>query len=133
MLAGVLNAVLDGLNGTSTHITASSILTGDGLVLACVPPGTADDQMGAISACLFSAGGRLAEKVLHNPPEQIILISASGCILMSPVGDEATIAVLMSPGADVGVVAANVGKAAAKIMAELACPIFTPHPPKQQP
>lgn len=132
MLAGMLDAALCDLNALSPGITASAVLTLDGLVLAGSPPGSwADDQMGAVSACLFSAGTRLTEKAQHGQPEQIIILCAAGHVLVVPVGAEAIMVVLASPDTDMGLVATKVQQTAATVMAELACPIFMPHPPKQ--
>lgn len=97
MLTEPLNAVLGALNGTSSHITRSSVLSKDGFMLACVPPASRDEGLvGAISASLCAAGRRLAEKTLQDRPEQMVVKCAKGCILMAPAGDGAVIIVLMA-------------------------------------
>ena len=69
MRAEVLNSILSDLNGSSSDIIASAVLSTDGLVMASLLSGDMDeDRVGAMSAAMLSLGDRISSCLLYTSP-----------------------------------------------------------------
>ena len=116
MRAEMLNSVLSDLNGSSTEIEASAIISTDGLIMASMlPAGMDEDRVAAMSAALLSLGDRTAEELNRGSLEQVLIKGDNGYILMTHAGNESVLTVLAKPNARLGLIFLDVKRAAASI------------------
>lgn len=116
MRADMLTSVLTELNGTSTDIEASGIISTDGLMMASVLPAELDeDRVGAMSAAMLSLGDRTAQELNRGSLEQVLIKGDSGYVLMTYAGEEAVLTVMAKPNAKLGLIFLDVKRAAESI------------------
>ena len=116
MRSEMLSSVLSDLNGSSTEIEASAIISTDGLIMASMlPAGMDEDRVAAMSAALLSLGDRTAEELNRGSLEQVLIKGDSGYILMTHAGNESVLTVLAKPNARLGLIFLDVKRAAASI------------------
>ncbi len=116
MRSEMLNSILSELNGSSTEIEASAIISTDGLIMASMlPAGMDEDRVAAMSAALLSLGDRTAEELNRGSLEQVLIKGDSGYILMTHAGNESVLTVLAKSNARLGLIFLDVKRAAANI------------------
>ena len=116
MRADMLESVLIGLNGSSSDIEASGVVSTDGLMMASVlPQGMDEDRVGAMSAAMLSLGSRTLEELARGELEQVLVKGNNGYVLMTYAGKEAVLTVLTKPKAKLGLIFLDVKRAAANI------------------
>ncbi len=116
MLSEMLSSILSDLNGSSTEIEASAIISTDGLIMASLLPAAMDeDRVAAMSAALLSLGDRTAEELERGSLEQVLIKGDTGYILMTHAGNESVLTVLAKPNARLGLIFLDVKRAAANI------------------
>jgi uncharacterized protein len=113
MLADMLKSVLNELNGSSTDIEASAIISIDGLMMASLmPQGFDEDRMGAMSAAMLSLGDRTAQELARGNLEQVLIKGSTGYVLLTGAGEESVVTVLAKPNAKLGLIFLDVKRAA---------------------
>ncbi len=116
MRAELLNSVLNDLNGSTTDIEASAVLSTDGLVMASMLPGGMDeDRVGAMSAAMLSLGDRISTELQRGTLEQVLIKGSKGYVLMTHAGDEAVVTVLAKPETRLGLIFLDLKRAAESI------------------
>jgi predicted regulator of Ras-like GTPase activity (Roadblock/LC7/MglB family) len=116
MRADMLSAVLGDLNGSSTDIEASAIISTDGLMMAAaLPAGMDEDRVGAMSAAMLSLGDRTAQELARGGLEQVLIKGDHGYVLMTHAGSEAVVTVLAKPNAKLGLIFLDVKRAAESV------------------
>ncbi len=116
MRSEMLNSILSDLNGSSTEIEASAIISTDGLIMASMlPAGMDEDRVAAMSAALLSLGDRTAEELNRGSLEQVLIKGDNGYILMTHAGNESVLTVLAKTNARLGLIFLDVKRAAANI------------------
>jgi predicted regulator of Ras-like GTPase activity (Roadblock/LC7/MglB family) len=116
MRADMLNSILIELNGTSSDIEASVVVSSDGLLMAAMLPSDLDeDRLGAMSAAMLSLGGRTAQELARGELEQVLVKGSKGYILMVHAGNEGGLTVLARPNAKLGLIFLDVKRAAVSI------------------
>ncbi len=116
MRSEMLNSILSDLNGSSTDIEASAVISTDGLIMASLlPAGMDEDRVGAMSAALLSLGDRTAEELNRGSLEQVLIKGDNGYILMTHAGDESVLTVLAKSNARLGLIFLDVKRAAGNI------------------
>lgn len=116
MLSEMLNSVLSDLNGSSTEIEASAVISTDGLIMASMlPQGMDEDRVAAMSAALLSLGDRTAEELNRGSLEQVLIKGDNGYILMTHASNESVLTVLAKPNARLGLIFLDVKRAASSI------------------
>ena len=116
MLADMLKSVLNELNGSSTDIEASAIISIDGLMMASLmPQGFDEDRMGAMSAAMLSLGDRTAQELARGTLEQVLIKGNQGFVILTGAGKEAVVTVLAKPNAKLGLIFLDVKRAAESI------------------
>lgn len=109
----MLSSILSELNGSSTDIEASAVISTDGLMMdSLLPAGMDEDRVGAMSAAMLSLGDRTAEELSRGSLEQILVKGDKGFILMTYAGPEAVVTVLTKPEARLGLIFLDVKRAA---------------------
>ncbi len=112
----MLTSILTELNGTSSDIEASGIISTDGLMIAAaLPHGIDEDRVGAMSAAMLSLGDRTAQELNRGGLEQVLIKGAAGYVVMIYAGDEAVLTVLAKPNAKLGLIFLDVKRAAESV------------------
>ncbi|WP_066097446.1 roadblock/LC7 domain-containing protein [Xanthomonas massiliensis] len=108
-----LQQSLDELNGSSSEIEASALISIDGLMIASsMPQGMDEDRIGAMSAALLSLGERTARELGRGHLERVLVQGEGGYVIMSAAGNEAVLTVLCKPSAKLGLVFLDIKRAA---------------------
>ncbi|MDD2740303.1 MAG: roadblock/LC7 domain-containing protein [Methylomonas lenta] len=116
MRSDMLTSILTELNGSSSDIEASGIISTDGLMIASVlPAGMDEDRVGAMSAAMLSLGDRTAQELARGELEQVLIKGDSGYVLMIHAGQEAVLTVLAKPNAKLGLIFLDVKRATASV------------------
>jgi uncharacterized protein len=118
MRSELLLSILSDLNGSSSDIQASGVISTDGLMIASILPPTIDeDRVGAMSAAMLSLGDRTAQELVRGTLEQVLIKGTKGYVLMTYAGTEAVLTVLARPTAKLGLIFLDVKRAAESISA----------------
>jgi predicted regulator of Ras-like GTPase activity (Roadblock/LC7/MglB family) len=113
----MINSILSDLNGSSTDIEASAVLSTDGLMIASMLQASMDeDRVGAMSAALLSLGDRTASELNRGTLEQVLIKGDNGYILMTHAGNDAVLTVLAKKNARLGLIFLDVRRAADSIV-----------------
>ncbi|MCK4842043.1 MAG: roadblock/LC7 domain-containing protein [Methylococcales bacterium] len=116
MRTDMLTSVLVELNGTSSDIEASGIISSDGLMMASVLPANMDDdRVGAMSAAMLSLGDRTSQELNRGELEQVLIKGDNGYVLMIYAGDDAVLTVMAKPNAKLGLIFLDVKRTAENI------------------
>ena len=116
MRSEMINSILSDLNGSSTDIEASAVLSTDGLMIASMlQAGMDEDRVGAMSAALLSLGDRTASELNRGTLEQVLIKGDNGYILMTHAGNDAVLTVLAKKNARLGLIFLDVRRAADSI------------------
>lgn len=117
MRSEMINSILSDLNGSSTDIEASAVLSTDGLMIASMlQAGMDEDRVGAMSAALLSLGDRTAAELNRGTLEQVLIKGDKGYILMTHAGNDAVLTVLAKKNARLGLIFLDVRRAADSIV-----------------
>jgi len=113
MRTDVLNSILSDLNGSSTDVEASAVISTDGLMIAAaLPAGLDQDRVGAMSAAVLSLGDRIASELARGSLEQVLIRGDKGYVLLVQAGADAVCTVLARPDAKLGLIFLDVKRAA---------------------
>ncbi|MFK7858589.1 MAG: roadblock/LC7 domain-containing protein [Granulosicoccus sp.] len=116
MRAEVLNSILSDLNGSTTDIEASAVLSTDGLIMASMLPGSMDeDRVGAMSAAMLSLGERISSELMRGELDQVLIKGDMGYVLMTHAGKEAVVTVIAKPDTRLGLIFLDIRRAAEAI------------------
>ncbi|MFK7996708.1 MAG: roadblock/LC7 domain-containing protein [Granulosicoccus sp.] len=116
MRAEVLNSILSDLNGSTTDIEASAVLSTDGLIMASMLPGSMDeDRVGAMSAAMLSLGERISSELMRGELDQVLIKGDQGYVLMTHAGKEAVVTVIAKPDTRLGLIFLDIRRAAEAI------------------
>lgn len=111
-----LQKSLTALNGTSTDILASALVSLDGLIISSALMISVDEEtVGAMSAAMLSFGGRVAEEFSRGALEQILIKGENGYVLLTKAGEEAVLCVITSNAAKLGLIFLECKRTSAKI------------------
>jgi predicted regulator of Ras-like GTPase activity (Roadblock/LC7/MglB family) len=112
----MLNSVLADLNGTSTDIEASAIISVDGLAIAtALQTGMDEDKIGAMAAAMLSLGDRTAQELARGELEQVMIKGSAGFVILIYAGADAVLSVITKKDAKLGLVFLDVKRAAQSI------------------
>jgi len=116
MRSELLNSVLSDLNGSTTDIEASAVLSTDGLVMASMlPSGMDEDRVGAMSAAMLSLGDRISSELQRGTLDQVLIKGDQGYVLMTHAGNEAVVTVLARSETRLGLIFLDIRRAAESI------------------
>ncbi len=116
MRAEVLNSILSDLNGSTTDIEASAVLSTDGLIMASMLPASMDeDRVGAMSAAMLSLGKRISDELMRGELDQVLIKGDQGYVLMTHAGKEAVVTVIAKPDTRLGLIFLDIRRAAEAI------------------
>ena len=116
MRSEVLRSILSDLNGSTTDIEASAVLSTDGLIMASMlPAGMDEDRVGAMGAAMLSLGERISKELGRGSLEQVLIKGDVGYVLMTQAGPEAVISVIAKPDTRLGLIFLDIRRAAESI------------------
>ena len=116
MRSEILSSILGDLNGSTTDIVASAVLSTDGLIMASMLPGEMDeDRVGAMSAAMLSLGERISTELARGELEQVLIKGDLGYVLMTHAGKEAVVTVIAKPDTRLGLIFLDIRRAAESI------------------
>jgi predicted regulator of Ras-like GTPase activity (Roadblock/LC7/MglB family) len=116
MRANELDAILIELNGTTSDIEASGVVSTDGLMIAALMPAELiEDRVAAMSAAMLSLGARTAQELSRGKLEQVMIKGEKGYVLMTGAGKQAVVTVMAKPKAKLGLIFLDVKRAAENI------------------
>jgi len=111
-----LRPVLRALNGSSSDIESSAVITGDGYTLAWVLDESVDpDRYGAMCASLLALSNRAAQEISRGNLRQVMVEGDKGTMLLVYAGEEAVLALAAKPTANLGMVFIAAKKTAEKV------------------
>ena len=115
----LLISVLSDLNNTSADITASAVISTDGLPIATMLPSHLNaDRVGAMSATLLALGNRSVHELACGELDQVMVKGKNGYILLSQAGENAVLALMAKEIVKLGLILLD-AKRAAKQIAEI--------------
>ena len=90
----LVSSVLSDLNSSSVDITASAVISSDGLPIASLLQSNIDpDRVGAMSAALLALGNRTTKELLCGELEQVIVKGTDGYILLIQAGEDTVLVI----------------------------------------
>lgn len=111
------SSVLSDLNSSSVDITASAVISSDGLPIASLLQGNVDpDRVGAMSAALLALGNRTTKELMCGELEQVIVKGTDGYTLLIQAGDDTVLVVTARENAKLGLILLDARRAARSIV-----------------
>jgi uncharacterized protein len=111
------------LNGKSSSIEASAVMTRDGFPIASVLAKDIDsDRLGAISASLLSLAEKTAADLDRGQLEQVLIHGTDGFILMVQVGRKRVLSVVSRSDSRLGMLLVETKRVAAQVAELLETP-----------
>ncbi|MEN8172541.1 MAG: roadblock/LC7 domain-containing protein [Chloroflexota bacterium] len=93
------------LQTATSEIEASAIVSVDGLIMAsALPDDVEEDRVSAMSAAMLSLGERIAAELSRGMLEQVYIRGDQGYVLLSAVGEDAVLTVLVREDAKLGLI-----------------------------
>lgn len=94
-------------------ITASAVVSVDGLIMAsALPTGAEEDRVSAMSAAMLSLGERIASELGRGALDQVYIRGGDGFVILMSIGEEAVLTTLVREGAKLGLVFLDMRRAA---------------------
>lgn len=113
----LLTSVLSDLNSSSAEITASAVISTDGLpVASLLPNGVDSDRVGAMAAALLALGNRTSRELQCDELEQVMVKGRHGYVLLIQAGDANVLAVTANENAKLGLILLDARRAAKSIV-----------------
>lgn len=99
----VLAQLLAELHQESTDITASAILSSDGMMLAShLPNNMSEDKLAAMSAAFLSVGDKMIQDLLGGITDRVMVQSGIGYVIVTAIAQELLLVVIARPDAKLG-------------------------------
>lgn len=113
----LVTSVLSDLNSSSVDITASAVISSDGLPIASLlQPNVDADRVGAMSAALLALGNRTTRELQCGELEQVIVKGVDGYILLIQAGDDTVLVVTARESAKLGLILLDARRASRSII-----------------
>lgn len=117
MHAQLLTSILSDLNSSSADITASAVISTDGLPIAHLLPNNIDaDRIGAMSAALLALGNRTAQELACGELEQVIVKGKFGYTLLIQAGGTNVLCLTARENAKLGLILLDARRASRNIV-----------------
>jgi len=115
-----LGSILADLHVDVKDIEGSLVISRDGLTMAAHGLNFDIDSAGAVCTELYGRGSALAVELHRGLVEEVLLKTARGYVLVVPAGEDAFLALLARPGANLGLVLLEIHRTAAAVAAVFA-------------
>jgi len=101
------------LQGGTTDIEASAVVSVDGLIMAsALPAGVEEDRVSAMSAAMLSLGERISGELGRGLLDQVYVRGNSGYVILMSVGVDAVLTALVRENAKLGLIFLDMRRAA---------------------
>lgn len=101
------------LQSGAPDITASAVVSVDGLIMAsALPSDTEEDRVSAMSAAMLSLGERIATELGRGTLDQVYIRGDDGFVILMSIGEEAVLTTLVREDAKLGLVFLDMRRAA---------------------
>ncbi len=101
------------LQGGTTDIEASAVVSVDGLIMAsALPAGVEEDRVSAMSAAMLSLGERIAGELGRGLIHQVYVRGNTGYVILMSVGADAVLTALVRENAKLGLIFLDMRRAA---------------------
>jgi predicted regulator of Ras-like GTPase activity (Roadblock/LC7/MglB family) len=111
-------AKLEELQASSPSIQGAEIVSVDGLPIASVLRGNADEErLAAMSAAMLSLGERISAELRRGTLEQVYIKGEDGYVFLTAVGEEAVLTVMASKDVKLGLVFLDMRRAIPELAA----------------
>jgi len=101
------------LQGGTTDIEASAVVSVDGLIMAsALPTGVEEDRVSAMSAAMLSLGERIAGELGRGLIDQVYVRGTKGYVILMSVGADAVLTALVRENAKLGLIFLDMRRAA---------------------
>jgi len=98
-----------------TGVRNVALVSNDGLIISSLLRGIDPMLIGAMAASLLGASTKVSNELLNTNPEQIIIETRVGRIIVCPVSNIGGIVVIADPEANLGLILLEIGKYTEKI------------------
>jgi predicted regulator of Ras-like GTPase activity (Roadblock/LC7/MglB family) len=100
-----INDTLRGLRAGSPEVIGAAVVSTDGFIVASVVPNEIDeDVIGGMAASLLGVGERISADLMRAQMEQTYVRSPKGYIIINSVGPDASLVLLVTREAKLGLV-----------------------------
>ena len=122
-----LNGLLRQIQARTPNIVASAIVSVDGFVVAsALPPGSNEQQIGAMSAAVLTLGERIVKELLSGVVKQVYVeADGTGYVFLTAIGYNAILVTLANADAKLALVFMDMGRIATEAQAILKEDILT--------
>jgi predicted regulator of Ras-like GTPase activity (Roadblock/LC7/MglB family) len=111
-----LNRILRTLQAESPDVTATALLSDDGLIVASALPQTLEEaRVGGMSATLLALGTRAAAELGIGRPQQVLVRADSGFAVLATAAAGTVLLVLTTEHARLGLLFLDMARAAREI------------------
>lgn len=94
-------------------VEASAVVSVDGLIMAsALPAEVEEDRVSAMSAALLSLGERIASELGRGDLEQVYIKGDKGYVMLTSVGEDAVLTILVRANARLGLIFLDMRRAA---------------------
>src|SRR3989337_773593 len=101
------------LQGNQPDVTASGVVSVDGLTIASsLPAGVEEDRVSAMSAAMLSLGERIAGELGRGILDEVYIHGNGGYVILMSVGQDAVLTVLARARAKLGLIFLDMKRAA---------------------
>ncbi|MCB9451746.1 MAG: roadblock/LC7 domain-containing protein [Anaerolineaceae bacterium] len=101
------------LQANSPEIEASAVVSVDGLIMAsALPAGVEEDRVSAMSAAMLSLGERISTELGRGVLDQVYIQGNAGRVILTSIGVEAVLTILVREGAKLGLIFLDMRRAA---------------------
>jgi hypothetical protein len=116
MREDMLKSILSELNGSSTDIEASAVISTDGLIMSSILSSNMDeDRVGAMAAAMLSLGDRTSQELGRGDLEQVLVKGHNGYVIMTHAGPDTVVTVVTKSSAKLGLIFLDIKRAAEAI------------------
>ncbi len=108
-----IRTILTDLNGSSTDIEASALISADGLIIAsALSAGMDEERISAMVAAMLSLGERTAAELSRGNLEQVMISGAQGHVLIVHAGNDAVLCAIAGKAIKLGLLLIDASRAA---------------------
>jgi len=120
MREDTLKLLLSDLNGRSTDIEGSALVSKDGLIIASyLSPGMAPDRVSTLVAALHALGDLVSTTLHRGAAEHILISGKQGYVLINQTGDDAILCLIGNKSVDLGLLSLEASRAPSPATASL--------------
>ena len=100
-----ISEVLRAVRASSPEVIGACVVSSEGFIIASVVPNEIDeDLIGGMAASLLGVGERIAADLMRSQMEQVYVRSPKGYIIINAVGTEASLVLLVTREAKLGLI-----------------------------